>query len=485
MNNKRISITLAVCTLMLFAGCSEKTATTFPAEELTKEGYFTLTETNEKGKYGPVFIFPERHGSRLIQAEIGWALNKLMDSYGINSIALEGMYKGEVLTSQKLPYNTEIEKYTTLLALLERGEIKAPEYMYLAKDSFVFGIENKAQYAVTLPDEAYESYYDYLLASIIADKGAGVLKSFDEKKTFDELISLNPWTYETYTIISKGRSGAATDKRIKELEKKAKKADSFLDTQTKAGFKQFKKFKHTVYKRSFTMACTVYHKLRKNNEPLSIIIGAAHTEDITAYFTKKKISYYVLEPKGLNETNVWSDLTKAEYERKEAEKSIFVNKQISDFFESIHNFRPRIQAVSFPDVNNSFLLIARMTTLNQSGQPPEFPSQDIFISNGIRVIKETLDISDPDDIRFELKRDKGEPLYVRAVRNVNSVQFESAEKAFHEIIERLSSINEENLSPEQRIKSYEGVIEGFKVGIYAAYISPMKETLWKISKDKL
>jgi hypothetical protein len=484
MKTKTISVILALCTLMLFAGCRKTATPTFPMEKLTKNGYFTMLEYSEKGKYGPVFIFPERHDSRLIQAEIGWALNTLMDSYGINSIALEGMYQGEVMTSEKLSYRTKAEKYNALLALLERGEIKAPEYMYLAEDSFVFGIENKAEYAVTLPDEASDAYFYYLLASIIEDKGAEALNSFDKKKGINELLSLNPWTYETYEIISKDRSGAKISKRLKELEKKVKKADSFLDTQTKTGFKQFKEFYHAAHKRSITMASTVCRKLRKNNEPLTMIIGAGHTDDITAYFNKKNVSYYVLEPSGLNAANVWSDLTTAEYERKEAEKSVFVGKQFGTFFDSIRNFRPRIQSGSFPDVDNSFMLIARMTIINHSRPLLESLSPDIFASNGIRVIEESLDISDPDDIMFELKKINGETLHVRAVRDINSSQFESAEKAFHEIIERLVSINEENLSPEQRIKAYKEVVAAFKVGAYAVYISPMKETLRQLNVSK-
>jgi len=306
MKTKNLGMVLAVFMLLTLTGCREKI--TIPVEELTRDGYFTLRETNEKGRYGPVVIFPERHNSRLIQAEFGWALNILLENCGINSIALEGMYEGETMTGEKPSYNTEVEKYEALLAVLENGDIKAPEFMYFTKDSFVFGIEDEEEYGVTYPDSANMAFFQALIMSILIDQGREALEPYWEAEDidFDAILALNPWTLETYTILTESRSLTEVNERLIELEEKT---NNLLPIETRAGFRELKKFYDAAHRRSYTMAGNVYNRLRKNNEPLAMIIGAAHTEDIAEYFAKKKVRYYVMEPSGLNATDIWSDLT--------------------------------------------------------------------------------------------------------------------------------------------------------------------------------
>lgn len=472
MKTKLIGIALTVCMLLSLAGCREKIV--IPVEKLTQDGFFALRESNEKGRYGPVVIFPERHNSRLIQAEIGWALNILLEDCGINTIALEGMYNGETMTGGKPDFSTETAKYEALLAVLEHGDIKAPEFMYLAKDSFVFGIEDQTEYAVTIPDAANRAFVKALLMSIVMDQGVetynrGVDSVNKNEIDFNTLISLNPWTVETYEIISKSRSLTETNARLTELEEKTR---SLLDAQATAGLKQLKDFYNTAYKRSLTMSGNVFQKLRKNNKPLAMIIGAAHTEDITAYFNKNKVKYYVLEPSGLNMTDVWSDLTSEEFKRKNEGKSLFDNKQIRIFFGSGHNPRPTFKEV-YTQNQFKFTSLIGVVINGASSYPPinVFP-QDMLSNDWLRIVAGTIDLSNPADIKFCMESTKGERLYVRMVKNIDNYQFGGLENALKDMVERLARINEQTMTYKQRIQEYRDIIEVFNFREYIVFFSP-------------
>ncbi|MDR0475584.1 MAG: hypothetical protein LBH43_18160 [Treponema sp.] len=470
MKTKLIGIALAVCTLLALSGCREKIV--IPVEKLTQDGYFTLRESGEKGRYGPVIIFPERHNSRLIQAEIGWALDILLDDCGINTIALEGMYIDETMAGAQTAYRTETEKYTVLLAALEHGDIKAPEFMYLAKDSHVFGIEDKDEYAVTIPQAANLALIQALLMSIIFDQGLeaynrGVDSFIKDEIDLNTLLSLNPWAAETVQILNKSGSITAIASRLTELEEKT---NSLLDAKTKTGIKQLKGFYETAYKRSHTMAGAVRQKLRKKNEPLAMIIGAAHTEDITAYFDKNRVRYYVLEPGGLNAADVWSDLTNEEYERKEEGKPVFINRQISGFFMNGRNFRPTYKE-DWTEKQLNFTALVSVIINGASSPPPakDF-TPDMLYSNGLRVAAESIKISNPADINFYVENTRGERLYVRVLENVHGYQFGTLQNAFKDIIARLA--NEENMSYRERIEAYKDIVEVFNFMGCLVYISP-------------
>jgi len=472
MKTKLIGIALAVCTLLALTGCREKIV--IPVEKLTQDGFFALRESNDKGRYGPVVIFPERHNSRLIQAEIGWALNILLEDCGINTIALEGMYNGETMTEGKPAFSSETAKYEVLLAVLEHGDIKAPEFMYLAKDSFVFGIEDKNEYEVTIPPAANRAFFEALLMSIFIDKGLDTynqgVDSLNKKEIdFDTFLALNPWTVETSEIISKGRSLTEINTRLTALEEKTR---SLLDTQTQTGLKQLKNFYNTAYKRSLTMSGNVYQKLRKNNAPLAMVIGAAHTEDITAYFNKNKVKYYVLEPSGLNMADVWSDLTGEEYERKNEGKSLFNNKQIRVFFGSRHNPRPTFKEV-YTQNQFKFTSLIGIVINGASSNPPvnAFPN-DMLSNDWLRIVAGTIDISNPEDIKFCMESTKGERLYVRVVKNIDDYRFGGLENALKDMVERLAQINEKTMTYGKRIQEYRDIIEVVNLMGHTVFFSP-------------
>jgi hypothetical protein len=489
MKTKKLGIA-AVFILLALAGCKDKIK--IPVEELTKDGYFTLRESNEKGRYGPVVILPERHNSRLIQAEFGWALNILLESCGMNTIALEGMFEGETMIVEKKAYGSETEKYEALLAVLEKGDIKAPEFMYFAKDSLVFGIESQAEYNVDISYDANMALFQALLFSIVVDQGADIVETVEsylesEELDYNALFALNPWTLETYKIITGSMSLTETNARIIELEEKT---EFLFTSDIRAGFSQFKKYNEITIKRSYTMAGNVYNRLRNNNEPLAMIIGAAHTEDVIEFFDRNKVKYYVLEPSGLNAESIWSDFTTEQYERKNEGMSVYTNEEIGSFFNDAHNSRPT-HAKYWVNQQFNFTSIILNVIQIASGYSP-LPLDDFTVKipeiGGLRVVKVFHEMSDVSDIKFQMRNSKGEDLYVRMVKNhlsYGDYEFVDLRKSFQDMIRRLSEIDEQNLPYEQKIEAYKGVIEAFNYIGHTIYMSADQEPLFSIPVEKL
>jgi hypothetical protein len=484
MKTARIGIVLVVCMLLSLATCVTTPKYEEQLKELTRYGYFTLREQNKNGNYGPVFIFTERHDSRLIQAEIAWGLEVLRETRGVNMVALEGMFIGEVMDAEKLAYETDIDKYIVTLALLEHGEIKAPELMYLAMDSFVFGMENEDEYNVIYPAGANDALLNYLIRSIGGYYGMETLDAVLaelpirlDDDDIDRLSSQYPLFNDTYNILSYSRSGIEVINRMAEIEEKASQFTFGLPSQIRRDFRQLKEFYEVTYQRSLTMAGHILDTLKIKDEPLSMIIGDGHAEDVVEFFEKNNVSYYVLEPRGSYETDIWSDLTDAEYIRRVQGLPFFSNSQIESFFVNELNPRPVVAKDWFRKVNNFASLARNMIKLAKSGQIPESQFNPVFFSSDLNVSRASLDVSNPSDIKFFIENgsERGGRLYVRAVQNPERNQFGSFKKALEEIIEKLFKIDEQNPPFSERIKAYEGLVEVFNLDDYAVYISPSSE----------
>jgi hypothetical protein len=467
MKNKTIKIALSAFALLILASCG----TNKLAAKLDKGDYFTLQETNKKGEYGPVFIFPERHDSRLIQAQTAWGLEDLRERGNINTIALEGMYIGEELDADKLSYRTDAEKYAVLLSLLERGEIKAPEMAYLARDSYVFGIEKEEQYNVTMPDDIDAVLFTYLAVGISIDLEEEI--DLEDDEAFETMILQNPWALETYEMLSGGRSILAIIKRMEELEQKVRPVSFLFSSELKTGFKQLKEFFETAHQRSLTMANSVYEALQKKNEALAMIIGLNHTKEVTEYFDKKGVRYYVMDPAGLYGGDIWSDLTDTGFDKKRAVLPVFEYEGISRFFVNEWNTRPVIDRDWFKKENHFVLLIERIIAGLKD-----------FASGGLRVDEETMDRTNPKDIKFKMVNENGRELYLRAVANPQNRQFTSYKKALEDMIDRLAAIDAQNLPLVERAKVLGSVIEAFNLGGYTVFVSPLQD-VWSVNLPAL
>jgi len=211
------------------------------------------------------------------------------------------------------------------------------------------------------------------------------------------------------------------------------------------------------------MAENVYNRLVDNNSPLVMIIGAAHTEDITTYFNEKNVSYYVFEPSGLNMAGIWSDLAYAEYEKKSEGESLFMNEQLVNFFEEGRNSRPTYDKEWIKNQLSFTSLIENLINNAHPWSPDDNLIWNTLENDRFRFIREFIDASNQADIKCAIVNNKGERVYVRIVKDNNitreqNLSFVNLETAFRDMIARLSQIDEQNLSLEQRIKAYEGII---------------------------
>jgi len=281
---KRLAVFVGIVTLL--SVCTAR-APDISVDELTQEGYVSVYSSSLKGKYGPVIIFPERHDSRLIQAEFALALYRLSEKSGLARIALEGMFEGETCNTYRFPELetlAEAQRNEMLLGFLESGDIKAPEFMYLAKNSYVFGIEKKDEYDVAVSNKAYSAYMNYLIRSILIDKGVEIEGKLDERvvavknaKTWEEyvaarknLFSLNEWTLETEQLVDQDRS---SDKVLERLNELSKKCGRFFDQQSQKDFAEYVSFYKAAQRRSLSMAENVLRELNKENGIIAMVIG--------------------------------------------------------------------------------------------------------------------------------------------------------------------------------------------------------------------
>jgi hypothetical protein len=350
---------LAAGTLLVSCPDTDSTVTV-PVDELTRNGYVRLIASREKGRYGPVIVFAERHNSRLVQAEIAYCLDLLAEQNGLDQIALEGMFGGEDLDRAVVPDVPASDKTGILLGFLENGEIKAPEFMRLAKALHIYGIESREEYEVVPSNSAAFAFTQYLFFHVIIsvqDTMPGVLKDvLNESRNsetqeqaasaFEKLLSMDPWTRETFDITQHDVSLAAP--RLRELVKKCDPYldDYFRDDQEtlgliKAGMREYIHYIETTQKRGFTMAAAVLDALKKDNRINAMIIGAAHVKDIENRFTRANIRYYIFEPNGVKE-DYPSDLSGREYARRLEQQPLYSGEVFNRFLGSGRNPQPII-----------------------------------------------------------------------------------------------------------------------------------------------
>ncbi|MDR3357228.1 MAG: hypothetical protein LBO04_08615 [Spirochaetaceae bacterium] len=441
----------------IFAGCAAKTDTAVGAavRELTETGYFTLLASNEKGRYGPVIVFPERHDSRLIQAEDAYALDLLAEKCGLSRIALEGMFEGETFDGITLPAASEPERTKSLLWLLESVEIKAPEFMYLVNKAAVFGIENPEEYEFEYSDSMDYGLDVYLQCSVILAKQKempDILKSINDKINaaedyaayryyLDQLLELDSWTKESWEIINN-----SIDPGIKRLRELLRKCDPHreqlgITDEARNGLLTYISFLETAEKRSDTMSRNVERALKNNNGIIAMIIGAAHTEDIERHFRAARINYYVLEPSGLAGDDQGS-LSDYEYSRKREQKSIHFDGTVFRFLEGTLNTRSVLGKKWLDDEFSLAALILKIANAAAGGDvPPYGLDAEMLTSGALRIPPASIEQLDEHRVMFQVSRGT-EKLYVK-IESSEELKTDTVElrTALRRIIENLVQRN--------------------------------------------
>ncbi|MDR2052883.1 MAG: hypothetical protein LBP80_05670 [Treponema sp.] len=471
--------------LALLSGCAveAKRIDAQTLEAITETGYFTLSSRNETGRYGPVVILPERHNSRLIQAEQAYLMDMLAESGGLARVALEGMFTGETFDGIVFPGAAEPERTRSLLWLLESGEITAPEFMYLEKNFRVFGIENPEEYRVDLPARAGISLDIYSLASVFSNKRQEIpdlAAAFDRLNTardaetyqryFNEILALDPWTKEHYETITHESSTGEVKKSLRELLNKVEpyRGQLGIPGEAREGLLEYIRFMEAVEQRSATMSRAVQGELRKNNGVMVMVIGAAHTEDVEQYFAPANISYYVFEPDGLEPGAYASDLTGKEYSRKLEQKSVLMDGEIFRILEQEKKPQHTLGEVW---LENDFSLAALLGTaarVSLSAGPPLTPlGGDLKVGN-FSVLPGSITKLDDHTVMFQISNGR-EELYVKMAENTAVEAWSvNLRTALGQIIDSLRR---------QEYRITEETVRAFKLNNYAVVMGPGYEAV--------
>jgi hypothetical protein len=235
--------------------------------------------------------------------------------------------------------------------MLEIGEIKAPEFMYLLKGLSVFGIENQAEYDIRPTDskKTNEAINYYLNKSIRIDA--------DDRS----------WTLETAKIISNYRDPQQEVSRLRELKEKVERAGN-VDAGIKSFYDDYLKFEDAAIKRSATMAAGVKTALEKNNGIMAMVIGDAHTRDIAEQFRKDRVNYYIARPFGLDERSV--DRSSVDFKRKGEGKPVYGNDAYEKFLAGSLNTRSPFFLGWFENRLSASVLVYRALLLANASKSP-------------------------------------------------------------------------------------------------------------------
>jgi hypothetical protein len=477
---------MAAAGLVLLASCAGVSVSRpVPAEAITpetlrnagaaidsssaSESYLRLIASREEGVYGPVVVFIERHNSRLIQAEIALGMYRLSRAAGLKRIAREGMFEGETLAGHELPAAAGVDRRHIALNFLERGELGAAEFMFLAENSSVFGVEREDEYGVTLTEAEDIAFQNYLLGAIIADAGwerAGPLihtlfTPEDEGQWAEAnaaLWELSPWAQETAGLINTSLSTGQIITRLEELRGRCEALVNlsfndqgqrrvFIDDRIKDDFAGIIGFYENVRQRSITMAGNVLQTLKNENGPLAMVIGANHTEDVELYFDEHGVRYYVLEPKAIWDAADPSNISDAAYERRSEGKPLAEPAALANFLGIELMPRPLLSETWIKKqaaVQGLILSLSNAMETNPGEAPLYGLSAGDLSVAGVRILPESIR-RQADGSTILAMENEGQILYFRFGRSegynaAGITSITDIETALTAMIERLSQI---------------------------------------------
>ncbi len=481
---------IIVAILIQKDGDQEKGDVSALASEISL-GYGNVS-INESGKSNQkVIIFEENHASRALQIEIAIMLNRLYDK-GYKTVALEGaLYTdGELDPSFFHQLNDTTEYYNlkllTAVQLLKEGEISAAEFLTLAHaDAEVWGIENPAEYNVDLSDEAWgsiDSYLIYIALELLTDEEWDHLENLiDENKTdeaWNFICDCVPWINETINKFDNPKQSVedALD-LIQEVEDKADEVNAYIDSETRVYFQELKNYYEVTSERSDTMISKTLPLCKEAEDNLvSLIIGAAHTEKITALLKEKDVTFAVISPNSLDLTEDKSVLNDSCYERKTEGLSVDINETTGYYIDN------RIKSHKPPTVlgrewshtkTGLYLAITLMARDAEDGEIDKAKIVDVLSGyENIKLDMDSIEI-DEGEVIFRciivLDDQTEKELFIRAAFNREDCKYPSlitSRFSIEELLEDAREEVEEGGNPERN--KGELVVDEISPGVVAA-----------------
>jgi len=288
----------------------------------------------------PVIIIDERHDSIPVQIEQAIVLNRLYQEHDMRDIALEGY----LVDGKELKYNwfkvaADYDSRIMVkvaIQLLQEGEISAAEFMLLCFDDLnVHPIEDELEYDVTISGKSYKTISKYFHA--IANKlypvndpelfeeykrrgkeyyevkGSEDEELIEERrksyrnawlKIYEKKFGDNPEVFKLFKKFYPEKSGyikklSELVNSLEQLSQYVKKLDVKLSEENKKSMDELIVFWTARNDASFTLAQKTFPLTKSRNTPVTLIIGAGHTQDIEDCFISLKQSYIVTSPNSI------------------------------------------------------------------------------------------------------------------------------------------------------------------------------------------
>jgi len=284
-----------------------------------------------------IFVFEERHDSRLGRVEIAIMLSRLYADYNLRHIGLEGLFVDDgpldLSWAHSEPFYQPDQTITVredvLVQTLQDGEISSAELIgLLYHDVVVEGIDDADLYAYDPPDEAWDAsdFYLYNIALAGMDETETTIWNalYDSEKyseAFEYAMSTDEFTMEMWGRTSDPVDVLSAENWLLALDELRTKADATgadLTVDEQTNLDAMGVFFEHVSKRSDAMVTAMLELATANpGDPLAMTIGTLHTERVNELLTEAGVSFVVIRPVSLAEGSTVGLLSPDAYRRKQ------------------------------------------------------------------------------------------------------------------------------------------------------------------------
>lgn len=388
----------------------------------------------QEGDVGQIVIFEERHNSILAQIEIAHMLLRLHKNYQMKHVGLEGAFASDgQLTPGWIENLSSTSKLETLAMLLAQGEINSAEFITLAfPDVAITGIDDRDRYDAELRNEDALTGLYYLISLAEAKASDSQIDQFNEltkqkkkKEAIGVLFQNDPWVKQKYDEMNRAngsKSAEAMVRMLTEIENEATQRRITIDGELVSSMKRLQEFFKAVSQRSDTMAREATALARKTPDfPISIVIGAAHTERIVKLLQQTGHSLIVIKPKALTKERTSGNLAEDAFRRKADGRSVDSKGYLGAFLDGRTSRKPVpiVNALWFQSkAELHFATVELIRAIADEGPAPtSMPQLDRL--NNVKITMPSIEvIGDEVVFQAQVKDQKGgwKDIWARAAR---------------------------------------------------------------------
>jgi hypothetical protein len=279
-----------------------------------------------------VVVFEERHTSRVAQMEMALMLLRLQRLYGLQLISLEGA----MVSDGKLPTawftnsadnaETKRSRQAATYQLLRDGEISAAEFISLVRPQVqVRGNEQKDLYLIEPPSGSplvmrLLNIAQHLLTPSQVREANRLASIRKDKELVDFLLDSNNWVKDIFQKYSNESAAAAEElvALIETVKSKTAELSLIVDPKEESQLNQLKDFFCAASIRTKIMVENTLAMMNQNSAvPVTLNIGAAHTEKAVELLKAAGVSYVVISPLSLANGSRAADLMTKAFQRKQ------------------------------------------------------------------------------------------------------------------------------------------------------------------------